>query len=151
MRDCLFSQPSDAELSCNTPTTGYYEPDFYLDVAPPTPMYSYIQEDLHYMKKPIHPYDKKGGQKHFHVPAGRLTSLESLYSFMCIVICDFVNYGRAGYFRLCVSGGREREMKQPYSTRVQNWNVNCQYLPDVIISIADANASGSGGGEELRS
>ncbi|KAF0313487.1 Actin-binding LIM protein 1 [Amphibalanus amphitrite] len=59
--------PSDAELSCNTPTTGYYEPDFYLDVAA-TPLYSYIQDDLHYMKKPIHPYDKKGGQKHFHVP-----------------------------------------------------------------------------------
>lgn len=59
--------PSDAELSCNTPTTGYYEPDFYLDVAA-TPLYSYIQEDLQYMKKPIHPYDKKGGQKHFHIP-----------------------------------------------------------------------------------
>ncbi|XP_043223705.1 uncharacterized protein LOC122382452 isoform X2 [Amphibalanus amphitrite] len=59
--------PSDAELSCNTPTNGYYEPDFYLDVAA-TPLYSYIQDDLHYMKKPIHPYDKKGGQKHFHVP-----------------------------------------------------------------------------------
>ncbi|XP_037091911.1 uncharacterized protein LOC119112044 [Pollicipes pollicipes] len=31
-------------------------------------MYSYIQDDLHYMKKPVHPYDKKAGQKHFHLP-----------------------------------------------------------------------------------
>ena len=67
------------------------------------------------------------------------------------MICDFVNCGRAGYFRFCLSGEREGEMKQSYSTHIHNWNVNCQYLPDVIISIADANASGSGGGEELRS